>query len=246
MARHDVKVLGESARWLIESHEYTNYTYDLTDLNLTHLAWFVSEVAGVPVAEARGYIEEIQADQALRQHIVAATDLSPRRRLADRTVRYGRRIGWYALVRALRPAHVVETGTDKGLGTCVLAAALLANGSGRLTTIDIASHSGYLISGHYGSVVDRVVAGSLDVLADLPADDVGLFIHDSWHTREYELAEFEAVAPHLGEGAVIISDNSHGTDALAHWAEVTGRHFTHFQERPEGHWYPGGGIGFAW
>ena len=35
---------------------------------------------------------------------------------------YGRRLGWYALVRALKPRTVVETGADKGLGSCVLAA----------------------------------------------------------------------------------------------------------------------------
>ncbi len=127
VARHDAKVIGTSARWLFASREHHNYTYDLTPLSRDHLAWFVAVTCDVPVATVRGYFAEIEGDDALRGHIERATAASARRGLADRRVRYARRIGWYAIVRARRPAHVVETGVDKGLGTVVLASALLRN-----------------------------------------------------------------------------------------------------------------------
>src|SRR5690606_28957548 len=121
----------------VTSREHTNYTYDLSDLNRTYLAWFVANVAGIDVAEARGYLDEVFEDRELARHVIDATMASARRGLADPVARIGRRAGWYALVRATRPRHIVETGTDKGLGAVVLAAALLRNGTGRLTTIDI-------------------------------------------------------------------------------------------------------------
>ena len=245
VARHDARVLGRSARWLAASKEHTNFTYDLTPRNLEHLAWWISGITGGLVQDARGHIAEVLHDEDLRGHVREVTATSSRRGLADRTVRLGRRVGWYALVRALHPEHVVETGTDKGLGSVVLAAALLRNGTGRLTTIDVNPESGYLVTGRYGSVVDRLVGDSLAEIGRLDGA-VDVFLHDSLHTFEYETAEFVAVEPRLREGAVVLSDNAHESDALSGWAERTGRTFSFFDERPAGHWYPGDGIGAAW
>lgn len=244
VARHDAGVLKDSGRWLVRSREHTNFTYDLQPLNVEHLAWWVADAARIKVAEARFYMAEATEDQALRDHIRSATAASGRRGLADDEVRLHKRAGWYALVRALRPTHIVETGTDKGLGSVVLAAALLRNGAGRLTTMDVNPEAGYLLSGLYATVADPMFGDSLSSLRSLDGP-VDFFLHDSLHTREHELAELEAVAPHLTDGALVLSDNSHATDALPSWAEMTGRRFTYWQERPERHWYPGAGIGLA-
>lgn len=244
VATYDARVLAESARWLTRSREHTNYTYELTGLNREHLAWWVANIADISVAEARGYMAEIEGDRDLAAHVLAATAASDRRRLADPEVRLHKRIGWYALVRALRPEHVVESGTDKGLGAIVLAAALLRNGSGRLTTLDINPAAGYLIGGPYSAVTDLRVGDSLVHLRGLEGP-VDFFLHDSLHTREHELGEYEAVAVRLSDGAVVISDNAHVTDALPSWAESTGRRFHYFAEKPRRHWYPGAGIGLA-
>ncbi|MGY1723811.1 class I SAM-dependent methyltransferase [Blastococcus sp. SYSU DS0533] len=245
VARHDARVLGRSARWLLTSREHTNFTYHLTPRNLEHLAWWTAQLTGTGVAQNRGWIAEALEDPELRAHVQRETARSSRRRLADLDVRLGRRLGWYAIVRALRPEHVVETGTDKGLGSVVLAAALLRNGRGRLTTVDINPESGYLIAGPYAQVVDRVVADSVETLRSLERP-VDVFLHDSWHTFEYETAELDAVAPRLRDTSVVLSDNAHDSDALSAWAERTGRRFTFFREEPLEHWDPGAGIGAAW
>jgi Methyltransferase domain len=244
VAKANGHFLGVSARWLFTSREHTNYTYDLTMLNRNHLTWFVANVAGVDVQTARGYIDEVVSDDALRCHIADATRSSSRRWLADPSALLGRRIGWYALVRALKPRHVVETGTDKGLGSVVLAAALLRNGFGRLTTIDNNPASGYLISGSYAPVVDRVIGDSVSTLASLR--DVDIFLHDSDHSAEYERSEIETVANVLTSDALVMSDNSELTDELARWAEKTDRRFAYFDERPANHWFEGVGIGVAY
>jgi predicted O-methyltransferase YrrM len=85
------------------------------------------------VAEIRTYISEINSDRRLRAHVHAKTATSARRRLADSEIRLSRRAGWYAIIRAMKPDYVVETGTDKGLGSCAMAAALIRNGTGILT-----------------------------------------------------------------------------------------------------------------
>ncbi|MEV1331084.1 class I SAM-dependent methyltransferase [Micromonospora costi] len=250
VARHDSKVLRTSARWLVTSREHHNYTYELTSLSRHHLAWFVSVVCDLPVKQVRGYLTEIESDDALRRHIEHATAQAARRGLADRKVRYARRIGWYAIVRATRPSHVVETGVDKGLGSCVLASALLRNADeghpGRLTSLDINPEAGYLARAEpWSEVVDLVIGDSIASIAalDRPVD---LFLHDSDHSRAHEKREFEAVESKLAPGAVLLTDNVTATNVLAEHAERTGRRFLAYRETPADHWYPGDGIGVAW
>jgi predicted O-methyltransferase YrrM len=241
VARYDARVLRQSARWLVLSREHTNLTYDLTPLNREHLAWLVAEVTGHPVVSVRRHFQELQDDSDLAWQIMEATRRSKRRRLADPVPRYGLRMGWYAFVRALQPEHVVETGTDKGLGACVIAAALLRNGHGSLTTIDINPDAGYLVDGKYAEVVERKVGNSLDVLP-LLSKPIDLFLHEVHYTAEHERAEYEAIEPLVGEHTVILSDNAKRTNELARWAEIHGRRFLYFHEVPADHWYPGTGI----
>ncbi|MGC5330500.1 class I SAM-dependent methyltransferase [Micromonospora sp. DT62] len=250
VVRHDAKVLRTSARWLVTSREHHNYTYELTKLSRHHLAWFVSVVCDVPVKQVRAYFAEIESDDVLRRHIESATAGAARRGLADRQVRYARRIGWYAIVRATKPTHVVETGVDKGLGSCVLAAALLRNAAdgqpGRVTSLDINPEAGYLArTAPWSEVVDLVIGDSIASIAalDRPVD---LFLHDSDHSRAHEKREFEAVEGRLAPGAILLTDNVTATNVLAEHAERTGRRFLAYRETPANHWYPGDGIGIAW
>ncbi len=155
VVRHVLGEVRRSLRWLVGTREHTNYTFELTPLNIEHLAWWVAHVTDIDVATARTYIREAQEDGELRDHVLEATRRSKRWRLADSEVRLHKRLGWYALVRATRPELVVETGTDKGLGAVVLAAAVLRNGAGRVMTVDVNPNAGYLVTGRYASVVEK-------------------------------------------------------------------------------------------
>jgi len=232
-------------KWLGRSREYTNYTFNLSELNIEHLAWWVAAVSGAEVTQCRLWITECLQDREMQSYVLDLTRRSNRVGLADLEVRVSRRAGWYALIRALRPSFVVETGTDKGLGSVVIQSALMRNGHGSLLTVDINPESGYLLGGKYGEGVEVVVGDSIATLTGLDRR-VDFFVHDSDHSREHEVAEYAAIAPHLSENAVVLSDNSHVTDALPLWAESRGWNFLHFQEQPVDHWYPGAGIGAAW
>jgi hypothetical protein len=249
VAKYDAQLLGRSARWLFTSREHHNYTYDLTERNRAHLAWYLASVMDASGEQFRGWLDEVEQDAALRALLSNGVASSDRRGLADRKVCYGRRIAWYACVRALKPKHVVETGIDKGLGSTLIAAALRRNAAegqpGRLSALDINPDAGYLIQGPYREFVDIVCGDSLTSIPRLKTP-VDLFIHDSWHSVEHEAAEFALIEEKLSPNALLLSDNAAETDVLLELAERTGRHFLYFQEMPSQHWFPGDGTGIAW
>ena len=244
VARYDAQLIGRSIDWLVHSRETTNFTYDLDSLNRDQLGWFVSAVIGAEIGQVRAWMREIEDDGALVSHLTKAMSSNPRRRICASEPHWARRLGWYAIVRAVQPDQVVETGTHLGLGSCAIAAALLRNGHGRLTTIDIDADAGYLIGGPWADVIDRRTGSSVEILKELA--DVDIFLHDSLHTYEYEMMELTAVEPKLCADAIILSDNAHQSAALSDWAERSGRHYLFFREQPLGHWWPGDGIGAAW
>jgi len=235
---------------LARSREFTNYTYRLSQRNRRHLAWVVSNVTGAAVQEVESLFAELEEDVAFRSDLEGAIRAGDRRHEFSRadakqlSERLGRRLGWYALVRILKPGLVVETGTDKGLGSVVLAQALMVNGEGRLVTIDIEPASGMLLTSRYDEVVTRITGDSITSLGALTSVD--LFIHDSDHSAEHEEAEFRCVAPALSSTAVLVSDNSHATDVLDQLSREWSRNFLFFKESPTGHWYSGAGIGISW
>lgn len=171
--------------------------------------------------------------------------------MADAEARYGRRIGWYAIVRALKPRVVVETGVDKGLGSCVLTAAILRNRveghPGEYFGTDIDVDAGYLLDDRYATAGRiRILYGdSIESLARLDKD-IDLFINDSHHSADYEAREYAIVAKHLSPGAILLGDNAHVSPALPEFARQSGRRFLFFHEQPADHWYPGAGIGAAY
>ncbi|MFJ9809067.1 class I SAM-dependent methyltransferase [Streptomyces sp. NPDC101158] len=246
VARHNAGVLLRSGRWLVRSRENACFTYDLTPVNREHLAWFTATVTGRPVGELRGYLDEVESDVALRTHMREVLAAGPRRRTCDHLVRYARRAAVYAVVRALRPEHVVEAGVHRGITSCLIAAALLRNGKGRLTAVDVDPQSGELLQGGpYASVVDRVVGDSVATLCSAPVRERGidLLVLDTYVDSRHETSELMAALPALRERAVVLSTTSHFLGSLAEWSERHHRAFLHFREDPAEHWHPGEGYG---
>lgn len=237
-----------SFAWAFKSREHYNYTYDLEPLNVEYLASFVAVVTGQPLKLALKYIREIETDTELKNHIVRLNREHKERFVADAEARFGRRLGWYALVRAHKPRLVVETGVDKGLGSCVIAAALMRNAAegspGRLLGLDINPEAGYLLAKPYDQVGAVRLGDSLASIAALK-EEVDFFIHDSDHSVEHEANEFHAVESKLSARALVVSDNADCTSELLKFAQRTGRRFLFFGEKPKDHWWRGDGIGVA-
>lgn len=230
-------------KWIFASREDTNYTYELTELSHTYLAHAVSTVAGCSFEDAKGYLDEPLNDNELGLHVAASLQIYSS--TADKRVQFARRLGWYAVVRATKPALVVETGVDKGLGAVLLAAALLKNGIGEYIGTDIVPGAGRLLSGRYASVGKIVYGDSLESLR-LIDREIDIFINDSDHSASYEQAEYCLIQEKLSARAIVIGDNSHVTSKLEEWSRANGRRFLFWAEKPRDHWYPGAGIGFSY
>lgn len=234
--------------WLFESREITNFTYDLDETNRRYLICTIADVVGVEPSVIERYVQEIEQNEELKRHVATATADSDRGFMADPAVRFGRRIGWYAFARAMKPRIIVETGVDKGLGSCLLTAALKKNAaegfSGRYYGTDIDPGAGYLLRGEYAEFGRILYGDSIRSLSALEGE-VDLFINDSDHSADYETQEYLTIGDKLSDRAIILGDNAHCTDRLLRYSLATGRHFLFFQEKPAKHWYPGGGIGIS-
>lgn len=240
--------LGLMLRWTFNSKEHYNHTYNLTELNRHYLDSFISVVSGHELQLIEKYSRELDSDEALKAMLRARTLASPDRHNSDIEPRYGRRIGWYTLIRATKPRIVVETGIDRGLGTVVIAAALKRNTDegfpGIVHATDIVPDCGHLLAVPYKSFCKIWIGDSVETLKGFK-EPVDIFLHDSDHRPEYEWAEFIAIKPRLHANSLILSDNSQQTAKLFEFAQTVGRSFLFFHDSPEDHWWPGDGIGAA-
>ncbi len=229
---------------MLATGETHNFTYNLTDRNLLYLAETIACITKRPPKEIAAYIEEGITNQDIHTLAAKAT-LHPRPNSGSP---FGRRLGWYAIARTIKPRVIVETGVERGHAALVLCAALLQNAAegkpGRYYGTDINPQAGWLLTGKYAEVGKILYGDSIASLEKL-SKNIDLFINDSDHSAEYEYREYQTVRAHLTSGAIILGDNAHVTDKLARFSRENGRQFLFFREEPKDHWYPGGGIGFS-
>jgi predicted O-methyltransferase YrrM len=168
--------------------------------------------------------------------------------MKDSSMLLGRRLGWYAFVRAKKPRIVVETGVHQGVGAVTLIRGLQANARegfpGKYFGTDIDPKAGALVVGEYAETGKIMFGDSITSLKDF-SETIDIFVNDSDHSATYEAEEYLIIHEKLAAESLIISDNSHVSDSLLKYARRNTLEFLLFREEPAGHWYPGGGIGVA-
>lgn len=136
----------------------------------------------------------------------------------------------YALVKLIRPARVVETGTASGhLASAILAALSENGGDGHLHSFEMPPF-GASDASYAGAVIPTVlrarwtlhVGPSLLILPEALAgfSKIDLFIHDSDHSYWYQRDEYELALSFLRPGGVLVSDDVENDAFL----EVAERH----------------------
>ena len=232
-------------RYLAVGRELTNFTYELE--NVGELVDVLADALKVPRATIAAYVREVESDAELDDALRARLALRPDR--VDAPL-FGRRLGWYCLVRHGRPHLVVETGAHDGLGSALLLRALERNAAdgaeGTLVSVDIDASSGWLVPEELKSRLERHIGDARAVLpAILAGRRVGVFIHDSLHTYEHETFELELGLDHADEPLYLVSDNAHASTALADVCRRHGLRLALFVERPRNHFYPGAALGLG-
>lgn len=231
--------LRDHWRFVLTSPEPDNYTYEIA--NEEDLARWAAAVVRCDLDVATGFVAEPNRDAMLTARLGAAT--TGRWLWSKRSPPFGKRLGWYALTRALRPRLVIETGTHDGLGALLLLRALELNGQdghpGKLVSFDVNPFAGWLIGENplWELRLESSQEGMSEVLAAEGALD--MFIYDGWHTYEAERADLEIAAAHLSENGVLLSDDAQVSRALRDVCERQGFDYLEFQEIPVGHFYAG-------
>ena len=146
----------------------------------------------------------------------------------------------------LKPKIVVETGIDKGLGSCVIASALIKNADegnpGVLHNVDIDGSAGWLIESPYDKLVRFHHTDSLSFLSSFD-ENIDIIIHDSDHSYNYQKEEYMAAVSNMSHGGLIISDIDNKSSALMDFAEDKKEKYFTWVERPKNPFYVPGGIG---
>ena len=243
IAIYNIRNFNKSITWLLKSSEFTNYNYDISKLNRNYLVSFIAYITKKNFDEINALFLEIENNERFKEYLTAQISTIKRKYELPKQVFFARRLGWYALVRILKPALVVETGTDKGLGTLLIAQALKENGSGKVYSVDLDPFSGALINESDWGNIELLRGNSLEQLKSIK--NIDMFIHDSDHSKHHEFMEFESITNNLTKNAIVISDNSQFTEALLEWSKINNRNFIFFKEESKNHWYPGDGIGVS-
>lgn len=235
--------------WLARSREFTNFTYHYTEAGLAVAVETVALITGLPIAYVTTLASELLEDQEFRAQLERQLRFGAYASAADPQVRYGRRIVQYLLARATRPRFVVEAGTDRGLGACVIALALRRNAAegypGRLLALDIREDRGLLLGDGYGDVASLRIGDSVEYLRQ-SSERIDLFIHDTTPDAAHEVDQFSVLATRLSPRGLVTS--SWYTPEFLALAKRTNRRLLVLPEFPSDHWYPGSRlpIAFPW
>lgn len=157
---------------------------------------------------------------------------------------------YYAIVRAVQPRTVVETGVCNGVSTLAVLLALRENGSGSLHSIDYPFRADESLDefkretfeGYGGAAIpsDRqpgwIIPDELRPLWELTVgksqrelprlllevDHLNLFVHDSEHSHPCMMFEYELAYEWLADGGVLLSDDITWNDAFSVFTDVRG------------------------
>jgi predicted O-methyltransferase YrrM len=121
----------------------------------------------------------------------------------------------YSLVRATRPATIVEFGMSFGISALHLASAVRDNGSGRVVTTElskdkIAAAKQTFADTGLDDLITILEGDALSTLAGLDGP-VGFVLLDGW--KELYLPVIKLLEPHLSTGALVVADNTEMADA---------------------------------
>ncbi|OMB97991.1 methyltransferase [Mycobacterium colombiense] len=120
----------------------------------------------------------------------------------------------YSLVRATRPATIVEFGMSFGISAVHLAAAVRDNGTGRVVTTElsetkIAAAKKTFAETGLDDVITILEGDALSTLADEPGP-VDFVLLDGW--KDLYLPVLELLEPRLSPGVLVIADNASSAD----------------------------------
>jgi predicted O-methyltransferase YrrM len=212
-----------------------NPSYSIRSL-ARELTWaderFLGAVTECEAGQIRRYLDEPFDDFHFAQHIRQTRDLHGRASISTADLYAKKVLIQYAIVRALKPELVVETGVANGVSSSYLLLAMEKNRKGHLHSVEV-DNSHVLLEGREpGWIVPESLrlrwtihmGRSELILPNLlkKVSPLDIFIHDSLHTYSHMQLEFELGFPHLRPGGLLLADDAMWNSAFPEFAAKVG------------------------
>ena len=189
---------------------------------------FIARMTGVSARQVRAYMDEPIATpdfasllkgaiRGMNKAPVVTADLFAKKVLLQ-----------YAATRALAPDCIVETGIANGVSSAYLLLAIKKNAKGQLHSIELndsallppGAEPGWLVPAWLRGPWQVHIGDSREVLPPLLSrvGPIDLFIHDSLHTYEHMMWEYEVAYPALRQGGLLVSDDALWNNAFCDFA----------------------------
>jgi hypothetical protein len=237
--------LTNHLRYILFDPEVESYTYRVA--NIDGMLTTIAEATRTPVEDLRRYVVEADTDPELRDNLAHRLrwrfDVKHRPELANR-------LGWYVLVRALRPRVVVETGIYHGFGSLTLLRALERNAAdgtpGELMSFDTSQSAGSFVDRRRYPGWRHVVGLTTEVLqSTLAGRSVGALFQDSDHSAPVQELEF-GTALATPEPTLLLVDASGGqSPVLEQISHARGGDYRRVRLGASDHWYQRGELTFS-
>jgi predicted O-methyltransferase YrrM len=232
-------------RYILLDPEVESYSYRVA--NLEGMLATISEATGVPTALLHRYAAEPDADPELRGALTRRLrwrfDVKHRPELANR-------LGWYVLIRALRPGLVVETGIYQGLGSLALLSALEHNqgdGSpGELMSFDLSEDAGSFVDRSRHPDWKLILGSTTETLQPaVSGRKVGALFQDSDHSEQVQRLEFGAALANMASTLVLVDASGGQSPVLEELSRELGGDYRRVRLGAADHWYQHGELTFS-
>ncbi|MFC1946348.1 class I SAM-dependent methyltransferase [Chloroflexota bacterium] len=182
---------------------------------------FVRDLTGADHTEIQGYLSENSENNEYKDSLEKNRTGYGRSRFSGWGWGIGTTLGTvlYTLCRKVKPDVVIETGVASGVSSSYILCGLHENNNGVLYSIDLSwreGQSGWLVPGYLRYRWQLIMGRSSDKLPPLldSLKTIDIFLHDSEHTYQNMLFEYQTAWTYLQPGGLLLSHNIDTSDAF--------------------------------
>lgn len=195
--------------WTFSGREFTNFSYDTPAANQAQLANALALLTGIDRSTMAGFVHEAVSDAELPRRYAAVRAGDQLEWMTERTHRFGKRLAYYALVRALRPRTVIEAGVDQGLGAMAIVRALEQNAAegtpGLHFGIEFNRKKACPFQADGSSPYSRIVHARSEEFLERFEGRPNIFIHDTLSDADHVCAHLEILRRKMRPGDIFVA-----------------------------------------
>ena len=191
---------------------------------------FITNLTDANAMEIQEYFAEIRLNQEFHDRIEENRSVFGRRRYSSWDFGISVALGklLYATCRRQKPDIVVETGVASGVSSSYILCALEQNKHGQLYSIDLPwwqeNQSGWMVPDYLRHRWHLILDKSSEKLVPLlkKVARIDIFLHDSEHSYQNMLWEFQTAWAYLKDGGLLLSHNIDNNDAFSDFCQDRG------------------------